>query len=274
MTPISRSISRAKRASASAAGAPLTPSQPAKIEERLVDRQRLDQRRQLLHSLADVATDARVFRHVGRQDDRLRAEPQRAAGRHRRAHAEGARDVAAGGDDAAPPAAPDDHRLVDEIRTVALLDRRVEGVAIDVSDRQTGVCGDEPRRAAARAAARGGAFVVDLGEAVAAEARHGGGRRTAAQGDDSAAGPAELVAGAGHGGGVDSLRRGEGDEQRLVGGEMVEDGGEKSRRGRRLTQIVRPEARQGEKPGEPLRFGGEEAQRVDRDRLGALPACG
>ena len=71
-----------------------------------------------------------------------------------------------------------------------------------------------------------------------------------------------------------ALRRGEGDEQRLVGGEMVEDGGEKSRRSRRLAQIVRPEARQGEKPGEPFRFGGEEAQRGDRDRLGALPACG
>ena len=55
---------------------------------------------------------------------------------------------------------------------------------------------------------------------------------------------------------------------------MVEDGGEKSRRGRRLAQIVRPEARQGEEPGEPLRFGGEEAQRGDRHRLGALPACG
>jgi len=76
-----------------------------------------------------------------------------------------------------------------QFRPVALLDGGVEGVAIDMGDRQPGVGGDDPRRTTARAAARGGAFVGEVGEAVAAEPRRGGGRRTAAQGDDSPAGP-------------------------------------------------------------------------------------
>jgi hypothetical protein len=70
------------------------------------------------------------------------------------------------------------------------------------------------------------------------------------------------------------LRCGESEQERLVGGEMVEDGGEKSRRSRRLAQIVRSEARQGEEPGESFGFTGKEAEGVNRDRLGAIPAFG
>ena len=66
---------------------------------------------------------------------RVRAELARLEHRHGRADAEGARHVAAGRDDAALAAA-DDHRLVGERRVVALLDRGVEGVAIDMRDRQ------------------------------------------------------------------------------------------------------------------------------------------
>ena len=55
---------------------------------------------------------------------------------------------------------------------------------------------------------------------------------------------------------------------------MVEDGGKESRRGRRLAQIVRSEARQSEKSRQPLRFGGKKAERGDRERFSALSACG
>ena len=41
------------------------------IEKRLVDRQRLDQGRELEHSGADFAANARIFGHVGRQYDGL-----------------------------------------------------------------------------------------------------------------------------------------------------------------------------------------------------------
>ena len=44
-------------------------------------------------------------------------------------------DVAGGRDDAARAAA-DDHRLVGQFRPVALFDRGIEGIAVDVGDRQ------------------------------------------------------------------------------------------------------------------------------------------
>ena len=81
------------------------------VEERLVDRDRLDQRRQRLHHGAHLAADADIFLHVRRDDDRLRAGFERLEHRHGRAHALDAGDVAGGRDDAALAAA-DDHRLV------------------------------------------------------------------------------------------------------------------------------------------------------------------
>ena len=87
-------------------------------------------------------------------DGGVRAQRQRLEHRHRRAHAEGARDVA-GGRDHAALAAADDHRLVGERRVVALLDRGVEGVAIDMGDGRayrSSAMAEQARRAAGRAA--------------------------------------------------------------------------------------------------------------------------
>jgi len=42
-----------------------------KVEKCLVDRQRLDQRRQRLHGVAHLAADPDVFCHVGPDHDRL-----------------------------------------------------------------------------------------------------------------------------------------------------------------------------------------------------------
>ena len=96
-------------------------------------------------------------------------ELQRLTRRHRRAHAEGARDVAAGRDDAAPAAAADDQRLVGKLGPVALFDRRVEGVAVDMGDRQLGA-GVGDRGAASRSAGSAPPARRRL-EAVAAEMR-------------------------------------------------------------------------------------------------------
>ena len=67
-------------------------------------------------------------------------------------HAVGARDVAGGGDHAAAAAA-DDHRLGGERRIVALFDRGVEGVAIDVGDGERAEFVVAQRCAASRSAA-------------------------------------------------------------------------------------------------------------------------
>ena len=113
----------------------MQPRRAGEIEEGLVDRQRFDQRRHLQHHRAHLAPDGGIFRHVGLDDHGLGAELQRLEHRHGRPHALDARDVAGGGDDAARAAA-DDHRLVGQFGTVALLDRGIEGVAVDVGDRK------------------------------------------------------------------------------------------------------------------------------------------
>ena len=113
----------------------MQPLRAGKIEERLVDRDRLDQRRQRLHHGADLAADANIFLHVRRDDDCLGAGFQRLEHRHRRAHAVDAGDVAGGRNHAAFSAADDDG-LVLQCRIVALFNSRIEGVAIDMREVQ------------------------------------------------------------------------------------------------------------------------------------------
>ena len=125
------------------------------VEERLVDRERLDQRRQRLHHRPHLAADADVFLHVRRDHDGVGAGLERLEHRHRRTHAADAGDVAGGGDDAALAAADDD-RLVGQLRIVALFDGRIEGVAIDMGEVQAiefGMPG-QARAAAGRATRR------------------------------------------------------------------------------------------------------------------------
>ena len=142
------------------------------VEIGFVDRQGLDQRGQLLHQRANVSTGARIFGHVRRQDDGPGAERQRPTHRHRRADAEGSRDIAAGRYDAARPEAADDHRLVAKVRLVALFHRGVEGVAIDMRDLKAsrGLEVDRSRRPAA-GTARG--VVRTPRQAVPTEQRRG-----------------------------------------------------------------------------------------------------
>ena len=76
-----------------------------------------------------------VPREIGRHDDERRAQPDRLRHRHRRADAERPRLVARRGDDAALVGlAADGERLAAQRRVVALLDRRVERVHVDVED--------------------------------------------------------------------------------------------------------------------------------------------
>jgi hypothetical protein len=140
------------------------------VHERLVDRHRLDQRRELEHDRANVAADAAILLHVRANDAGVRAEPSGFEHRHRRSHAERARDVATGQHHAALAAA-DDHRLVGERGIVALLDRGVEGVAIHMRDRERVDLAmvQELRRAATGAAPCSVGRVV---AAITAEAGH------------------------------------------------------------------------------------------------------
>ena len=145
---------------------------PAEVEEGLVDGKGFDQRRQRPHHFANLAAGACVFRHVGRNDLGVGTRCQRLEHRHCRAHAIHARDIAGGQYD--PTAAPaDDHGLVTQGRIISLFHTGVKGIAIDMGDRQPleFVVGNQPRRAAVRAARR--PLGAD-GQAVAAERAHAG----------------------------------------------------------------------------------------------------
>ena len=111
------------------------------IEERLVDRDRLDLRRVAAEDRHHVTAGRLVTPAVDRQEHRVRTAPVRLAQRHRRVDPEDARLVARGRDHAAgvlAPATPDDDRPAAELRPVALLDGGEEGIEIDVQDRSRG----------------------------------------------------------------------------------------------------------------------------------------
>ena len=112
---------------------------PGDVEERLVDRDRLDLRREPAKDGHDVARRLLVAPAVDRQEHAVRAAPDRLAQRHRRVDAEPARLVARRRHDpAAARVAADDDRLAAQLRAVALLDGREERVEVDVEDRPLG----------------------------------------------------------------------------------------------------------------------------------------
>ncbi len=135
VTPTVASTSRANRASTTAGGAPCSACGAGQIKHRLVDRQRLQQRRQRRHHGADLPSDCDVFGEVRPDHHRVGTRLQRLEHRHRAAHAINPGDVAGGGDHAAHAAADDD-RPCRKLRPVALLHAGVERVAIDMRDGQ------------------------------------------------------------------------------------------------------------------------------------------
>ena len=142
------------------------------VEEGLVDGEGLHQRRHLQHQIAYDFARRRVFCHVGLDDHRLRAKLQGLEHRHGGLHAMDARDVAGGGDDTTRAAAHN-HRLVRKFWPVALLDRGIESIAIDMGDRKRVKfrMADQPRAAAGAAAP----LITRSGcKAIAAKARRCG----------------------------------------------------------------------------------------------------
>ena len=83
----------------------------AKVEERFIDRQRLDRWRKPPHLRAHFASNLAIFRHVGPYDDCIGAGGKRLEHGHGRTHAIKPRHVAAGEHNAVGAAA-DDHGAV------------------------------------------------------------------------------------------------------------------------------------------------------------------
>ena len=107
------------------------------VEERLVDRDRLHERREPPEDRHHLAADALVRAAVHRHEDAVRAEPPRRPDGHRGVDPELPRLVRGRAHDPAVvrPAHPDRDRPAAQLRVVALLDRREERVEVDVEDR-------------------------------------------------------------------------------------------------------------------------------------------
>ena len=80
-------------------------------------------------------SDLRIRTHPAFDDDRIRTELERLEHRHRGPYTFDPRNIAGGRDHAAPTATNNDG-FVPQLRIVALLDRRIEGVAVYMRNRQ------------------------------------------------------------------------------------------------------------------------------------------
>ena len=116
------------------ARAPPQPARAADVQERLVDRQRLDQRRDVVEDPHDLLRQREVSVEVGLHSDRGRTQAQRLPDVHRGAHAEPAGLVRRARDDAAPFETADDERLALQRRVIEDFDGRVERVHVDVQN--------------------------------------------------------------------------------------------------------------------------------------------
>ena len=110
------------------------PPQPADIDESLVHRQGLHQRRGISEDLEHRVAGLRIGRHPWRNHHGLRAQPPRLGPTHCGAHAVGLGLVAGRQNDTAA----DDYRPSPEPRVVALLDGGIERVEVRMQDGRLG----------------------------------------------------------------------------------------------------------------------------------------
>jgi len=104
------------------------------VEERLVERERFDQRGEAPEDLPDLPGHRDVVVHPAAHDHRAGAASDGGGHRHRRVDAEDARLVGRRRHDAPAPVASHQHGAAAERRIVPLLDRGVERVHVDVEN--------------------------------------------------------------------------------------------------------------------------------------------
>src|SRR6185295_1367833 len=116
-------------------GERLAPAVLGHVQIRLVERERLHQRRHRVEDRHHAAGGFLVLGEVRRHDHKLRTQAHRARHRHRRSHAELPRLVARRGHHAARLGrAADDQRLAAQLGMVSALDGRIESVHVEVDD--------------------------------------------------------------------------------------------------------------------------------------------
>ena len=107
------------------------------VDERLVQRQRLDERGEVAQHLHDLLAGRAVGVEAAAEERSVGAACPRLAPRHGGPHAVAAGLVGRGGHHAPAAGAADDDRLAAQRRLVALLDGGEEGVQVEVEDRRS-----------------------------------------------------------------------------------------------------------------------------------------
>lgn len=107
------------------------------IEERLIERERFDERCHRLEDLVDLGAHLRIQLVVTREEDHVRAQSTGSGRRHRGVQTEAAGLVRGCRDDASRPGATDHHRLPAQVGSLAQLHAHVERIHVDVQDRST-----------------------------------------------------------------------------------------------------------------------------------------
>ena len=111
------------------------PHRAGDIEERLVERQRLDVRGERVEDLVDLSAHSRVVLVIARQEYRCGAQPAGRGGGHRRVHPVTAGLVRSRRDHTARSGATHHHRLAAQLRPSAQFHADEERVHVDVEDR-------------------------------------------------------------------------------------------------------------------------------------------
>ncbi len=133
VSPVSARIASFSRLAISTAGAGAG-ERLRHVEIGLVKRERLDQVRMLAHQCPDPPARLLVGIEARPDEEEVRAELAGLEGGHGRAHAEHPGLVAGREHDPARAGRAHRHRPAAQARVVALLDRGVEGVHVDVDD--------------------------------------------------------------------------------------------------------------------------------------------
>ncbi len=116
----------------------------AHVEKRLVERERLDQRRVPSEDLVHLPADLAVQIVVTGQEHSVRAAPPSHGRRQRGMNPVPAGLVGGGCDDPPQPGPPDDHRLADQIWSPTQLDRHEECIHVDMQDAALSNPGHQP----------------------------------------------------------------------------------------------------------------------------------
>jgi hypothetical protein len=113
---------------------PMEPSRSGKVQKSLVQREGLDQGREIAKNLEDPGADLAVASVIAWEKDRIRAELAGPGRSHRREHSIGTSFLGGRGDNPTAARATHNDRLTPQLRSAVEFDRHEECIHINMAD--------------------------------------------------------------------------------------------------------------------------------------------